>query len=98
LSAKTVNPSVDLPINNEVWTKTQAQDVCMVYMPTDAEKVNQIPLSTNNGYDVIYTSSSLAKKFSADNFTNAKGNTVQSGTFDVQYLIKSNGSVDSCSI
>jgi len=85
-------------INGDVWTQTSARDVCMAYTPTDAKKTNQIPLSTNNGYDVIYTSSLLASKFSADNFTDAKGNTAQPGTFDIQYLTNPDGSINSCSV
>lgn len=85
-------------INSEVWTQTSARDVCMAYTPTDAHKVNEFPLSTNDGYDVIYNSTWLATKFSADNFTDAKGNAVQPGTFDVQYLTNSDGSINSCSI
>lgn len=86
-------------INNETWTMSQAQAVCLAYAPADAHKVRQVSLTNSTGIDVLYTSAQLAHAgFPASAFTDANQNPVAAGTFDVQYLTNTDGSVDSCSL
>jgi hypothetical protein len=52
------------------------------------------------GEDDIYTSATLATQFNASAFTDANGDTVAAGTFDVFYLYRTNdpSRIDSCSL
>ncbi len=70
----------------------------------DAHQMQRIPLvdasGQSSGYDVAYQSASLSHEFTQDDFnygSTVSGN-VPMGTFDIQYLYKSDGSIDSCSI
>ena len=64
----------------------------MAFGPTDAHFKQKYPLSSNSGYDMVYTSASLAHLFHADEFTDGSGNIVAAGTFDVSYLYANDGS------
>lgn len=98
LGTKNVDSIKVAAINSAIWTQAIAKTLCMSYVPTDAHQIKQVPLTTAQGYDVIYVSSWLATRFSASDFTDSNQNTVQAGTFDIQYLVKLDGSIDSCSI
>jgi hypothetical protein len=90
--------------NGQVWDASKATDLCTVYIPTDAHQMQRIPLvdasGQSSGYDVVYQSASLSHEFTQDDFnygSSVSGN-VPMGTFDIQYLYKNDGSIDSCSI
>lgn len=78
------------------WTSTQASDMCGAFLPKDAVFKKQI--ATSNGIDKIYFSSSLASIFPASAFTDGQENQATPGSFDVLYLVRSDNSIDSCSI
>lgn len=71
---------------------------CESYMPTDATYKKQVAITTGTGYDKIYSSASLAHLFPADAFDDNTNAQTTPGFFDVQYLIRSDGSIDSCTI
>jgi hypothetical protein len=97
--------SIDVQaVNGDMPDMSAANALCTVYNPDDAHEIKRIPLvnasGQDAGFDVVYVSASLARKFTAaDDFTDANGNNVQPGSFDIQYLYKSDGThIDSCSI
>jgi len=85
-------------INGATWTPSTAEAICAAYAPSDAHTLKRVELSSTQGYDVLSISSSLASRFSADAFTDANQNVIQAGTFDIQYLVKPDGSIDSCDL
>lgn len=87
------------------WTTQFANAYCSTLLPSDAkyQRSVQIPGSSTQfaSVDKIYSSATLAKAFTADNFTDVNGNLVQPGLFDVDYLYASNADtshVDSCNL
>jgi hypothetical protein len=95
--------SIDVQsVNGNMPDISSAVALCTVYNPDDAHQVKRYPLvdasGNNAGVDVVYMSASLAHKFSPDDFTDGNGNNVQPGLFDIQYLYKGDGTIDSCSI
>lgn len=85
--------------NDTGWTLTDAQLHCLAYMPTDARLKQHVPYADGTGYDVIYTSASLAKLFPASEFTDASGNPIAAGTFDISYLYSGDHqNIDSCDL
>ena len=80
------------------WSTSQATTICSGFFPPDAVYQSQVTLSNGTGYDKIYYSASLANVFPASEFSDASQNPVKPGTFDVQYLTKSNNTIDSCNI
>lgn len=91
-------------VNGAIWTTTTAQAACTNYNPSDAHQIRRVSVTDSSGsvvgFDVMYSSRSLAQAFAASDFTDANGNEVQRGSFDIQYLYKGDGSqnIDSCSI
>lgn len=91
--------NVDVQAPDAGWTAQQADAECAAFLPRDAVYKNQVGLS--GGYDKIYFSASLAALFLATAFTDANGNQVQAGLFDVQYLYQGQlaaSPLDGCSI
>jgi len=87
------------------WTVSQAKTNCSAFFPADAvyKRTVQIPGPPNSfpSVDKIYYSATLAHEFAADVFTDANGNPVQPGLFDVNYLYISNtdlSHIDSCDV
>ena len=81
------------------WTLSDAANRCLAYAPTDARLKQRIPYADGTGYDVIYTSSSLAKLFPASEFTDASQNPVTPGTFDISYLYRGDQQhIDCCDL
>ena len=78
--------------NSTGWTQSDAKVQCMAFGPSDAHYKQKYPLSSNSGYDLVYTSTSLAHLFQANEFTDGSGNMVAAGTFDVSYLYANDGS------
>ena len=69
----------------------------MVYAPIDAQFKQKIPYADNSGFDMVYMSTTLAKKFPASEFVDGSGKQVAAGTFDVSYLYADNGQgIGSC--
>jgi hypothetical protein len=97
-SDKAVESITVSPVDAVVWSKTEAKTICMTYMPSDAQHVNDIPVSSSSAEDMVYRSTLLASQFTADNFTDASSNQVKAGTFDIQYMYKPDGSVNDCNI
>ena len=69
---------------------------CASFMPPDAKYQRQVQLT--QGYDKIYASASLSKAFPADAFADASQRTIAAGLFDVQYLLRDGGGIDSCNV
>jgi len=75
------------------------------YRPADSKAGKTVSVADGSGAvvgeDDIYTSATLAPQFDASAFTDADGNTVAAGTFDVFYLYRTTndpGHIDSCSL
>ncbi len=71
---------------------------CASFMPNDAIYKRQMTITTGTGYDKIYSSASLARLFPADAFDDSNNVQTTTGSFDVQYLIRPDGSIDSCTL
>lgn len=87
--------SITVQADTSGWTQQQTDDKCKAFFPSDATYKSQAP--TQNGYDKIYFSSSLASLFPASAFTDANQKQIQSGYFDVLFLI-SGSMTNSCTI
>jgi hypothetical protein len=110
LPLERVNSMILTATHNAVWTEQDALTHCASYFPVDAKRGMRYELINNDpnidpslrhaGYTVVYTSTSLGKDFPASDFTDDKGNEVQPGTFDVQYIYSGpNGpNPDNCNI
>ncbi len=98
LPLERVNSMILTATHNAVWTEQDALTHCAPYFPVDAQRGQRYNLQA--GYTVVYTSASLGKVFPASDFTDDKGNEVQPGTFDVQYIYSGpNGTnPDNCNI
>jgi len=89
--------SVQSPDQNAGFTPSEAESRCMSYAPSDAHFKQKFAYADNSGYDMVYTSTSLAHAFPASEFINGSGGTVPAGTFDVSYLYSDNGTgIGSC--
>ena len=87
------------------WTVSTAETLCSKFFPADAiyQKTVIIPGSASQfpAFDKVYYSATLAREFSADNFTDAHKNPVKPGLFDVSYLYENNNDtthIGSCNI
>ena len=87
------------------WTVSTAESLCSKFFPADAayQKTVIIPGSASQfpAFDKVYYSATLAREFSADNFTDAHKNPVKPGLFDVSYLYENNNDtthIGSCNI
>ena len=74
-------------------------------MPSDAVFQKRVDIAGSasqlGSFDMIYFSTTLAKKFTADQFTDVNGNAVKPGLFDINYLYNDNNDfshINSCSI
>ncbi len=90
--------NVDVQAPTAGWSTTQANTLCKQFYPSDANYQREAQLSAGGGYDKIYVSLSLARLFPAAAFRDAQTNPTRAGTFDVQFLTRSDGGIDSCSI
>jgi hypothetical protein len=79
-------------------TQPIAKAMCASFMPTDAQYKRKMQLSSGMGYDEIYASASLAQAFPSDAFDDSNNVQTTSGLFDVQYLLNSDGSINSCTL
>jgi hypothetical protein len=80
------------------WSSTVTDSICNGFLPSDAVYKSQVQLTIGNAYDKIYYSASLVSQFPASAFTDADQNQVQAGLFDVQYLVNSDSTINTCSI
>ena len=80
------------------WTKEQSDQACLSLLPLDARYKNRVQLNSTSGYDIIYSSTSLAHAFPADAFTDSNNNPTTPGLFDVQYLTNQNGTINDCEL
>jgi hypothetical protein len=78
------------------WTQEQAGVICGAFFPHDA--VFQHRVERFDGYDTIYYSASVAKRFPTTAFTDFNNNQVQAGLFDVLSLYGVGTSIASCDI
>ncbi len=78
------------------WNQQQANAACATFFPSDSVYQRTVKLPV--GYDNVYFSGSLAGLFLASAFTDANGNQVKAGTFDVQYVYRSGSIINSCNI
>jgi len=71
------------------WSMATARSACAPYLPRDSKAGKKVPVVTGAGAvlgeDDFYTSATLASQFPASEFTDADGNAVAAGTFDVFY-------------
>ena len=89
--------SVQSPDQNAGFTPSNAEGRCMSYAPSDAHFKQKFVYADGSGYDMVYTSASLAHLFPASEFTDSSGGTAPAGTFDVSYLYADNGQgIGSC--
>ncbi len=82
------------------WNMSLAKVICSSYFPADAVYKRTVQVGTTS-IDKIYFSATLAHEFTPDSFTDANGNPVQPGLFDVNYLYASNTDttyIDSCDV
>jgi hypothetical protein len=82
--------TVQSPDQANGFTVSEAEAKCMAFGPTDAHFKQKIPYADGTGYDMVYSSSSLAKAFPASEFMDGNSNQVAAGTFDVSYLYADN--------
>jgi hypothetical protein len=87
------------------WTVSTAESLCSKFLPADAvyQKTVTIPGSASQfpAFDKVYYSATLAREFSADNFTDTNKKPVQPGLFDVSYLYENSNDtthVGSCNV
>lgn len=81
------------------WTSSEAESHCLAYAPLDYHFKQKIPYADNTGYDMVYSSASLAKAFPAADFTDGNSNQVTPGLFDIGYLYNSDGQhISSCDL
>ncbi len=78
------------------WNQQQANAACAAFFPGDSVYEHTVKLPV--GYDNVYFSASLAGLFLASTFTDANGNQVKAGMFDVQYVYRSGSIINSCNI
>jgi hypothetical protein len=86
------------------WNLSMAQTTCQAFAPADATTIKVIPISSTQGIvgvDALYRSPTLARTFPASRFSDAVGNPVTPGTFDVLYryaAANDSNRIDSCTI
>jgi hypothetical protein len=87
------------------WTVSTAEKLCSKFLPADAvyQKTVTIPGSASQfpAFDKVYYSATLAREFSAGNFTDTNEKPVQPGLFDVSYLYENSNDtthVGSCNV
>jgi hypothetical protein len=83
------------------WTMSAASAACAPYLPSDAVFKRSVYVTASPALDKIYYSSSIAHEFDPGDFTDANGNTVKPGLFDVNYLYVSSSDtthIDDCDI
>ncbi len=99
VAAVAQNATYNDPQAGSSFSPSDAKARCMTFAPTDAHFVKEFVYADNTGFDMVYTSASLAQSFPAGDFTDSQQNQVKAGMFDVSYLYKSNGDtqhIDSC--
>jgi hypothetical protein len=99
VAAVAQNATYNDPQAGSSFSPSDAKARCMTFAPSDARFKQEFVYANNSGYDMVYTSASLAQSFQAADFTDSQNNQVQAGMFDVSYLYKSNGDtqhIDSC--
>jgi len=87
------------------WDITTAEANCRSFMPSDAVFQKRIDIAGSasqlGSFDMGYFSATLAKEFTADQFTDANQNPVKPGLFDINYLYNATNDfshINSCSI
>ena len=99
VAAVAQNATYNDPQAGSSFSPSDAKARCMTFAPSDAHFVKEFVYADNTGFDMVYTSASLAQSFPAGDFTDSQQNQVQAGMFDVSYLYKGNGDtqhIDSC--
>lgn len=91
VAAVAQNATYNDPQAGSSFSPSDAKARCMTFAPSDARFKQKFVYADNSGYDMVYTSASLAQSFQAADFTDSQSNQVQTGMFDVSYLYKSNG-------
>lgn len=82
--------TIQSPDQTNGYTVSEAEAKCMAFAPADAHFKQKIPYGDGTGYDMVYTSATLAKEFPASEFVDGNSNQVAAGTFDVSYLYADN--------
>jgi hypothetical protein len=72
--------------SDTTWDISFGEAHCLAFAPLDSRLVERVPYGDNTGYDMVYKSAQLSHLFPAADFTDANGNTVAPGTFDISYL------------
>ena len=99
VAAVAQNATYNDPQAGSSFSPSDAKARCMTFAPSDAHFVKEFVYADNTGFDMVYSSASLAQSFPAGDFTDSQQNQVQAGMFDVSYLYKGNGDtqhIDSC--
>lgn len=81
-----------------VYAPENGKISCAQFMPDDAKYQSETIITTGTGNDKIYYSASLTKIFPASSFTDVNNNPTKPGLFDIQTLMRADGTTDSCNI
>lgn len=86
---------LDIVAPPDGWNMTAAQAFCGAFLPADAKAKRTVQVGGN--VDKVYSSATLARIFTADQFQDAQQNPVTPGLFDVLYTM-TGGQVSGCTL